>query len=208
MQTVSLLPHLRFRICQFVNLLLNALSSEASLDDDLCDSILKYMLERLKDVSATVRVQALTALQRLQIPENPNDPVVRVYQYHLNNDPSPIVRQAVITAIGRNLHTVPFILERFWDVDDKVRRHAYLHMCSYSVRSYKVAQRLTFLEQGINDHSPMVRKVVVNVLIPSWLESYNKNYIDFVGALKLDANDKDIERFRKTAKLALLELFK
>lgn len=142
------------------------------------------------------------------MPEVRDDPVVKLFQYHLNNDPSPIVRQAVITAIGRNVHTVPFILERFWDVDDKVRRHAYLHMSSYSVRAYKVAQRLTFLEQGLNDQSAKVRKVVVSVLIPSWLETYNKDYIAFVGALKLDANEQDIDRFRKTAKLALVEIFK
>lgn len=81
-------------------------------------------------------------------------------------------------------------------------------MSSYSVRSYKVAQRLTFLEQGLNDQSPKVRKVVVSVMIPSWLETYNKDYIAFVGALKLDANEQDIDRFRKTAKLVLVEIFK
>lgn len=208
LETVSSSPVIRFRICQFVNLLLNALSNDAALDDSICDNILKYMFERMKDVSATVRVQALNAMQRLQMPDNTNDPIVKTYQHHLNADPSPLVRQAVITSIGRNLHTIPFILDRLWDVDDKVRRHAYLHMCTYSVKSYKVVQRLQFIEQGLNDHSESVRKVVTNVLIPAWLESYNRDYIQFVAALKLDASEADIERFRTAARLVLVEIFK
>lgn len=98
-------------------------------------------------------------MQRLQSPDDPNDSIVRVYQHHLNSDPSSLVRQAVITSIGRNFHTIPSILERLWDTDERVRRHTYLQMSSYPVKSYKVAQRLVFLEQGLNDHSDMVRKV-------------------------------------------------
>lgn len=48
LQTVSLVPTIRFRICQFVNLLLNALGTEAALDDAICDDILKYMYTRAK----------------------------------------------------------------------------------------------------------------------------------------------------------------
>lgn len=208
LDTVSKSPVIRFRICQFVNLLLNSLSNDAALDDSICDNILKYMMERMRDVSATVRVQALNAMQRLQMPDNPSDHVVKIYQHHLNSDPSPLVRQAVITSIGRNQHTIQFILDRFWDVDDKVRRHAYLHMCTYSVKSYKVVQRLQFIEQGLNDPCESVRKVLVKVLIPAWLEAYNHDYIRFVAALKLDANEADIERFRSAARLVLAEIFK
>lgn len=109
-------------------------------------------------------MQAVHAMQRLQIPDNPNDSIVKAYQFHLANDPSVIVRQAVITSIGRNFHTIPFILERLWDVDEKVRRHTYLQMSSYPVRAYKVSQRLTFLEQGLNEHSDFVKKVRFNIL--------------------------------------------
>lgn len=147
-------------------------------------------------------------MQRLQSPDDINDKIVRIYLHHLSFDPSVVVRQTVITAIGRNLHTVPYILERLWDTDDRVRRHVYLQMSSYPVKSYKVVQRLTILEQGLHERADAPRKVVRNVLLPQWLEAYNNNYIDFVSGLKVDANEEELERFRKIAKLALLEVFK
>lgn len=205
---MSLVPTIRFRICQFVNLLLNALGTEAALDDAICDNILKYMYIRAKDASPNVRVQALNAMQRLQSPDNVTDKIVRIYLHHLSFDPSVVVRQTVITAIGRNLHTVPYILERLWDTDDRVRRHVYLQMSSYPVKSYKVVQRLIILEQGLHERADAPKKVVRNVLLPQWLEAYNNNYIDFVSGLKIDANEEELERFRKIAKLALLEVFK
>ncbi|KAL1398660.1 hypothetical protein pipiens_008788 [Culex pipiens pipiens] len=160
------------------------------LDDDICDRILKYQ----------VRVQAVLTLQRLQSPEDPEDDVFCIYIFHMV---SPIVRQAVITSLGRKYRTIPYILGRLWDVDERVRRHTYIQMSSYPVKQYKVSQRLTFLEQGLNDHSDKVQRVVKNVLIPQWFESYQKNYVAFVKALKIDAEEKEMERFAKTAKLAL-----
>lgn len=208
LQTISNNPHIRFRLCQFVNMILNALGNEATLDDVICDSIMEYMVGRLVDVSPSVRVQAILAMQRLQVPDNPDDPVLRSYQYHLCSDPSPRVRQAVITSMGRNYHTIPYILDRLWDIDEKVRRHTYLHMSSYPVRSYKVSQRLTLLEQGLNDRSESVRKVVTNVMLQQWIESYQKDLVALIGALKLDSNDAEINRYRKIGRQTLKEIFK
>lgn len=208
LKTTSTISNVRFRICQFVNMLLAAMSSEANIDDDIFGEILKYMSERMKDYSATVRAQAVYALQRLQIPENPDDSVVRLYSYHLSNDPSAQVRQAVLKSIGRNTLTVPIILERLWDVDDRVRRRTYLQMSSHPVKSYKVVQRLQLLEQGLNDHSESVRKIVHNVLLPQWLQSYNRKYLSLISALKLDATQEEIQRFIKISKQALFILFK
>lgn len=206
--TVSMTTTIRFRLCQFVNLLLSSMGSEAALDDIICNNIMKYMLDRLKDLSAMVRVQAVQALQRLQTPDNPNDKIVRSYLFHLSNDPSSAVRMAIITAIGRNFHTIPSILDRLWDIDERVRRHTYLQMSSYPVKSYKVVQRVVFLEQGLNDDSDGVRKVLTTVLLPQWLQSYHRKYIAFVSALKLDANENEIKRFVKIAKQALFVIFK
>ncbi|XP_075166347.1 chromosome associated protein G [Haematobia irritans] len=206
--TISNNPHIRFRLCQFVNMILGVLGQEATLDDAICDRILEYMVGRLLDVSPSVRVQAILAMQRLQVPDNPDDPVLRSYQYHLCSDPSPRVRQAVITCMGRNYHTIPYILDRLWDIDDKVRRHTYLHMSSYPVRSYKVSQRLTLLEQGLNDRNESVKKVVTTVMLQQWIESYQKDLVSLIGALKLDSNESDLNRFRKIGKQALKEIFR
>ncbi|XP_035911786.1 condensin complex subunit 3 [Anopheles stephensi] len=207
LSTISSAQLVRFRICQLVNLILNALGTDAALDDSICDKILRYMLERIRDMSQHVRVQAVLALQRLQDPNSPDDPVVRAYVYHLDKDPSPKVRQTIISSLGRNYRLIPHVLERLWDADERVRRHTYMQMSSYPVRQYKVEQRLKFLEQGLGDHSEAVRKVMRNVMIPQWIESYQRDYVAFVEALKLDADDKEMDRFRKTAKLVLVEIF-
>ncbi|XP_052893809.1 condensin complex subunit 3 [Anopheles moucheti] len=205
--TISNIQRIRFRICQLVNLILNALGTDAALDDTICDKILRYMLERIRDASQHVRVQAVLALQRLQDPSSPEDPVVRAYVYHLDKDPSPKVRQAIISSLGRNYRLIPYILDRLWDADEKVRRHTYMQMSSYPVRQYKIEQRLKFLEQGLNDHSQAVRDVMRNVMIPQWIESYQRDYVAFVEALKLDSDEKEMDRFRKAAKTVLMEIF-
>ncbi|XP_017077993.1 condensin complex subunit 3 [Drosophila eugracilis] len=205
--TYSSSPHIRYRICYFVNLILKELGPNAALDDKQCDEILDAMLERVKDVSASVRKQAVLAMQRLQNPDNPNDLVVCAYQYHLTSDPSANVRQCIITCMGRNYITIPHILQRLWDVDEKVRRHTYVNMCNYPVRSYKVAQRLTLLEQGLNDTSATVRKTVINYMLKSWIESYQQNYIALTAALKLDSNEEELLRFRRVAKQMLRVIF-
>ncbi|KAL1377582.1 hypothetical protein pipiens_016165 [Culex pipiens pipiens] len=46
-------------------------------------------------------------------------------------------------------------------------------------------------------------RVVKNVLIPQGFESYQKNYVAFVKTLKIDADENEMGRFAKTAKLAL-----
>lgn len=131
------------------------------------------MLDRLKDISQNVRVQAVYAMQRLQTPEDPTDPIVKMYQYHLASDPASVVRKAVITSIGRNVHTIPSIIERLWDIDERVRRHVYVQMCSYPVRSYKVSQRLTFLEQGLNDEDSVKKVGFVCVRRYNWIIDFN-----------------------------------
>lgn len=190
-----------------MNLILKELGPNAALDDTQCDEILEAMLDRVKDVAPSVRKQAVLAMQRLQVPDNPKDPVVVAYQYHLSADPSPSVRQCIITCMGRNYITVPYILQRLWDVDEKVRRHTYVNMCNYPVRSYKVAQRLTLLEQGLNDSSATVRKTVINYMLKAWIESYQQNYVSLTAALKLDSNEEELLRFRRVAKQMLRVIF-
>ena len=117
-------------------------------------------------VAPIVRVQALLALQWLQNPDDPEDCGFRTNFYHLDSDSSPKVRQTIITSLGRNYRTISYILECLWDVEERIRRHTYMQMSSYPVKLYKVAQRLTFLEQGLNDHSETVRKMLKNVVDP------------------------------------------
>ena len=53
-----------------LNRLLKLLGDEAEIDDELYQKIFDNMLERLKDKVAEIRAQAVTALQRLQVPNH------------------------------------------------------------------------------------------------------------------------------------------
>lgn len=207
LNTTSLVANIRFRFCQFVNTFLDFMV-EAALEDYICRNITIYMLDRLTDVSPAVRVQAVQALHRLQLPDDPNDEIRRSYLFHLANDPSSAVRIAVITAIGHDFLTIPAIFERLWDVGEDVRRHTYMEMSRYPVKAFKVIDRITLLEQGLNDKSDTVRKTVSLVLLPQWLQSYGGKYIALVTALKIDANEIELKRFVKIAKQSLYALFR
>ncbi|GAB0100375.1 Condensin complex subunit 3 [Sergentomyia squamirostris] len=208
LSTLSPDKNVRLRMCEFINLLLKSLGEEAALDDSICDGILKYMTHAMNDANNLVREQAVLALQRLQMPDDPNDTVVKLFLFHMNTDTSPRVRQAIITSIGRNINTIPQIIERLWDVDEKVRRHVILEMSRIPVRSLKVANRLTLLERGLNDHSESVQKTTASVLLPCWQSGYNDDFIALVEGLKLDTNDKEMQRYRKCTLQALQHIFK
>src|SRR5436190_9458928 len=49
----------RFRICHFLNMILNSMGDDAFIDDNLCDQITMSMTERLLDKSPKVRAQAV-----------------------------------------------------------------------------------------------------------------------------------------------------
>lgn len=157
--TTSAKTKIRFRICQLVNLLLDSLGAEAVLDDDICDDIFNYMSESLQDAVASVRIQAVRALQRLQVPDDADDVIIKLYKFHMANDPSSKVRIVVLSAIARHPSTLSAIMERLWDVDNSVRRHCLLQMASYPVQGLSIEQRLTFIECGLNDRAEEVKKV-------------------------------------------------
>lgn len=138
----------RFRVCQFINHLLEELSESASINAELFEKIYEAMLERVQDRIASVRVQAVIALQRLQDPSNKDCDVIKVrgnilstlnilslniilvitkaLVFHLERDPHPEVRRAVLKALGCNYFTLDFVLDRLRDVKDLVRRQAYI----------------------------------------------------------------------------------
>lgn len=112
-----------------------------------------------------MRVQAIKAIYRLQTVDDPNDAVTQIFKFHLECDPSSLVRRAVLQSIARSHYTIPFILERLWDVNDRVRRSVFVRMSSLSVNMFKTEQRLTILEQGLLTSSEVVRNVSGNFLL-------------------------------------------
>ncbi|KAG5679101.1 hypothetical protein PVAND_008694 [Polypedilum vanderplanki] len=200
--------HVRVRICLLVTNTMASFSQKAELDESIIDKITERMLYFMKDTSPLVRAQSVFALQRLQDPDSSEDPVTKSFVYHMESDPAVKVRQATITAIAKKLQNIPAILDRLHDVDEKVRRHTYLQMSSYSVKSYKIADRIAILNAGLNDRSEIVRKVVTNLLLSNWIGVYDFDYAEFIRAIKLDSSENELIKFRKLSEMALRDIFK
>lgn len=118
------------------------------------------------------------------------------------------VRQAVITAVAKIKKTIPYIIGRLWDVDEKVRRHTVLQLSKYPVRSYMVAQRLKILEQSLKDPSVIVKTALTKIMLPQWIECYQKDYLNFLTGLKIDATEEELSNFKRVSIDVLTEIFK
>ncbi|KAL0123746.1 hypothetical protein PUN28_005921 [Cardiocondyla obscurior] len=173
----------RFRICFFLNMLLNSMGDNAFIDDSLCDQITVNMMERLLDKSPKVREQAVFALYRLQDPSDDECPVIKMYVFHVLKDPNADVRKAVLTTMGKNQKTLQAALTRTRDIDDSVRKKAYEFISKITVRSLTIEQRERLLKDGLEDRSESVRTCVSNVLLPSWLRYYKGEYLNLIHAL-------------------------
>ena len=191
----------RFRICHFLNMLLNSLGDQAFIDDVLCDKITTSMMKRLMDKSPKIRAQAVFALQRLQDPTDDQCPVIKVYIFHASKDPNAMVRKAVLKSMGKNQSTLQVVLRRTRDVDETVRKAAYDFISKITVRSLTITQRDQLLNDGLKDRSDMVKNTVKNVLLPAWLRHFKGDFIDLIKAL-------DAEIGTGVAILALDSLFK
>ena len=76
----------RFRVCQLVNKVLNAMGEDVAIDDDLYERIYHAMLQRLRDKLPVVRVQAVLAITRLQDPRDNDCPVINGKNEQLQNE--------------------------------------------------------------------------------------------------------------------------
>ncbi|KAI4482163.1 hypothetical protein M0802_013788, partial [Mischocyttarus mexicanus] len=173
----------RFRICHFLNMLLNSMGDNAFVDDALCDKITVNMMDRLLDKSHKVRAQAVFALHRLQDPSDDNCPIIKMYIFHLSKDPKVEVRKAVLKSMAKNQKTLHAVLNRTRDVNYIVRKMAYDFISKVTVRSLTIKQRNQLLNIGLKDRSDAVREYVENVFLPTWLRYFNGEYIDLIKAL-------------------------
>lgn len=171
------------------------------MEDELCTRIIQCMLDRIQDVFPKVRAQAAIALHRLQEPNNASCPVINVYLFHLSKDPSAEVRRVILSKMAKNKQTLCSALKRTRDVDDSVRKEAYLFISRITVKSLTIYQREQLISTGLNDRSEGVKKAVRELLVPAWLRYYDHNYINFIKAI-------DAERAPETVMKALNCVFK
>ncbi|KAK7863872.1 hypothetical protein R5R35_007206 [Gryllus longicercus] len=179
----------RMRICYCIKRILQCLGPEASIDSDICEEIYAAMLERLKDRSPSVRAQAVTALERLQDPSDPDCPVVKAFLFHMSMDPSAEVRRAVLLCLGRSKYSLPYIRNRIQDVKDSVRKQAYVSLSKVTIRSHSIKNRELILSQGLKDRNDSVRDSVEKVLLPNWFENCQGNFVDFLHSLDVENSE-------------------
>ncbi|XP_033122987.1 condensin complex subunit 3-like isoform X2 [Anneissia japonica] len=192
----------RFRVCQLINKLLVSMQEDAQIDEDLFDDIYQCMLVRLKDKFPAVRIQAVTALARLQDPSDSDCPVINAYMFFLEHDAVHEVRRAVLSCIAPSTRTLPTIIQRILDTKDSVRKLAYQVIAEkVHVKALTIAQRVRILKTGLSDRSEMVRETCASKIITAWLRTFEGNVLELLKCL-------DVENSCETAEMALKKYMK
>ncbi|XP_008315148.1 condensin complex subunit 3 [Cynoglossus semilaevis] len=191
----------RFRVCQLINKLLGSMAENAQIDDDLFDRIHQAMLVRVTDKFPNVRIQASLAMTRLQQPRDPDCPTINAYMLILDNDSNAEVRRAVLSCIAMSPRTLPKVLKRTRDIKENVRKLAYQVIAEkVHIKALTIAQRVSLLQQGLQDASKVVKEVVCSRLLPAWLQLLDGNIIELLHKL-------DVENCAQTALDTLTAIF-
>ncbi|NXM66416.1 CND3 protein, partial [Serilophus lunatus] len=160
----------RFRTCQLINKILGNMPENAQIDDDLFDNIKEAMLIRVKDKFSYVRIQAISALSRLQDPKDENCPVVKIYSVLLRGDSNSEVRRAVLSNIAPTARTVAVVVSRTRDIKEAVRKLAFQVLADkFCMTTLSIAQRVEVLRRGLKDKSDAVKEVTKQ-LVQTWLK--------------------------------------
>jgi len=187
----------RFRTCQIVAGVLNALGPEAEISDDLYERMEDVMLERLRDKTAAVRAQAARALSRLQDGgeggDFSDDKITSAFLTLLGAEKQPQVRKAILGSLAISDHTIPHVVERTRDAADDVRRVAYLALTSkVPVESVSIALRAAAIRRGLAERSPSVRQAAVEMLKRWWL-AFEGDVLALLAALDAETNEHTAE---------------
>ena len=165
----------RFRACQMVAGILNALGQDAEISDDLYDQMEETMLERLRDNTPAVRAQAARALSRLQDggedADFSNSEITTAFIELIGGEKNKDARKAILGALAISDHTISVVVERTRDISEEVRRIAFLALAAkVPVESVSIEHRALVLRRGLNDRSISVRSACVDML-KKWMSS-------------------------------------
>ncbi|RCH82003.1 hypothetical protein CU098_005489, partial [Rhizopus stolonifer] len=160
--------------------------------EDLYQDLKIALFERIKDKDSSVRIQAATALCRLQNADIDVDPtdgktILQKLMWILQNDSNAEIRRVILFNIDPNQDTLPYIVERARDVDPINRRVVYLKPLSdlQDFRLLSFQQRSNVLKWGLNDRDPLVRKAVGKMLSTKWIKQASNNLIEFLERLEI-----------------------
>ncbi|CAG9817626.1 unnamed protein product [Phaedon cochleariae] len=189
----------RYNSCLFIRLILHRIGHDTNLDNEVCDLIEEAMLERTQDPKASVRLQAVMALLRLQVPTNPDCPVISAF-LSMITDSNAAVRAEIVKTIAPYIGTIPQIVKRLRDVDPTVRIIAFRRCADLGPKYFKIVERQHILKCGLCENHPKAKKVFMENLLVKWLNAYGENYVEFLKALKLDGDESDIANTQEISK--------
>lgn len=213
--TESILSHLvtlcrcadkavRFRSCQIIAGILNGMSQEAEVSDEVWESIQEVMLERLADKAPPVRLQAVRALARLQEADDEGDfsrdEITLSLQSVLATERNKDVRKAVLASLAVCDHTLEGIVSRTADVNDDVRRVAFIIISGkvpFDVLS--ISQRIRIVTRGLNDREKKVRVAAMETF-ERWMSHSGggtNGLLKVIEALDVESNEAIVEKFIK-----------
>lgn len=102
------------------------------------------------------------------------------------------IRTEVVKVIAPYNVTIPHIIKRLQDVDGNVRSMALRRCADIGPKSFKIVERQHVLKCGLAENNMKVKSVFVDNLLVKWLNAYNRNFLELLKALKLDADENDV----------------
>lgn len=162
----------RFRACQTISKLLNALGDDAEIDDDVWELLQDIMIKRTQDKIPVVRVEAIKALARLQDARDAECPIIQAYVSRMESDASPgavnfaaflslqpiDVRKAALLQCALSKLTISHVLLRTRDIKDSVRAAVYkVLQDKLDFRALSIEDRCKILQDGLGDRSGIIR---------------------------------------------------
>jgi condensin complex subunit 3 len=186
----------RFRACQILSQTLKALPEDAELGDAIWDEIYVRMRDRLDDRAPAVRAEAVCAVQRLQDPTDPADPIVSRFIEMMQEDPSGDVRKTVVCNVAICKATLKEIVHRTRDVHPPTRRASFRVLANYvNIKNLKISQRTELLSDGLKDRDEKVQKECAKMCL-SWLANCEQDVLTLLRLVDVEVRNKRYQKPR------------
>ncbi|RLN96126.1 hypothetical protein BBJ28_00006482 [Nothophytophthora sp. Chile5] len=185
----------RLRACQMLQLILNRLEYIEYVKERSEDAL----LPRLNDKLATVRIQSVYALKKLQRPNEASDKVSRELQRLMPRVNLCVVlrctcvrrdvRKAALVSLAVTEETYQDLLIRIRDSSEDVRYAAFRTLGNeMAMKDIPINDRAHLLDQGLQDRAARVRRSCEQMVLKKWFTECESSPVSLLKAL-------DIEQF-------------
>ena len=180
---------------------MSLINSDEFIDEDLFDKICDAMMVRLKDINSRVQTQAVTAIHRLQDPNDRECRVIEALLFLIQHDPHWQVRYQALANIAFSKKTLPIIIDRVRDMNSSVRRKALLILSEkVLIKFISMEKRIFILNYALKDDDQLVSETCCKKLLPSWLAFKENNIVKLLKAL-------DVVEATETVELMLNKMY-